>query len=262
MSDDISNTKKPSLLVDKNITWGALTALVVVVLTYVIVQLLGAQITLLYPLIKHWSNSHASSWFNNSPIAQFVYSLLAEGGSFFVIWLFIHWRKSTLKAIGLVRATLNDILYALLGVVIYFPTYIIIVEILSALIPSFNVSQTQQIGYSTSTTGWPLVLAFISLVIIPPIAEEVMFRGFLYSGLRKSLPKIWAALLTSAVFASPHLLESSQGGILWIAGVDTFVLSMVLVYLREKTGRLYASMGLHAMKNFAAFATLFLIHSH
>ncbi|HUD05617.1 MAG TPA: CPBP family intramembrane glutamic endopeptidase [Candidatus Saccharimonadales bacterium] len=258
-NDSSSSTKEPSL--SQDITWGALTAILVVIVTYVVVQLIGAQATLLYPIFKHWSNSHATSWFNNSPIAQFSYSVLAEGGSFFVIWGFIHWRKSTLKAIGLVRAKFKDITYALLGVVIYFPVYIIVVEALSALIPSFNVGQTQQIGFSQSATGLSLFLAFVSLVIIPPIAEEVMFRGFLYSGLKRNLPKIWAVLLTSLIFASPHLLESAQGGILWIAGVDTFILSLVLIYLREKTGRLYASMGLHALKNFAAFASLFLIHT-
>ncbi|MGH7237402.1 MAG: CPBP family glutamic-type intramembrane protease [Candidatus Saccharimonadales bacterium] len=47
-----------------------------------------------------------------------------------------------------------------------------------------------------------------------------------------------------------------------MAGVDTFILSTVLCYLREKTGRLYAGIGVHALKNFVAFAALFLFHVH
>jgi hypothetical protein len=96
---------------------------------------------------------------------------------------------------------------------------------------------------------------------LPPFAEEIMFRGFLFSGLKKKLPVIWAALFTSLLFAVPHLLESGSGGLLWIAGIDTFILSMVLCWLRQKTDRLYAGMGLHALKNFIAFATLYLLHS-
>jgi membrane protease YdiL (CAAX protease family) len=92
--------------------------------------------------------------------------------------------------------------------------------------------------------------------------EEILFRGFLYSGLKKSLPKIWAVLLTCTIFAAPHLLEGGSSGLLWVAGIDTFILSLVLIWLREKTGRLYASMGLHALKNFIAFASLFLLHAH
>ena len=57
----------------------------------------------------------------------------------------------------------------------------------------------------------------------------------------------------------PHLFESSSG-ILWVAGLDTFILSMVLVFVREKTDSLYASMGIHMVKNFLAFASLFLFH--
>ena len=90
-----------------------------------------------------------------------------------------------------------------------------------------------------------------------------MFRGFLYSGLKKSLPKAWAVFLTCLLFAIPHLLEGVGGGPLWSAGLDVFVLSLTLIWLREKTGRIYAGMGLHALKNFIAFIELYpIIHFH
>ena len=76
------------------------------------------------------------------------------------------------------------------------------------------------------------------------------------------MPKVWAIIITSLIFASPHLLESGSGGLLWIAGIDTFVLSLVLCWVREKTGRLYAGMGIHALKNTVAFISLFLLHVH
>jgi membrane protease YdiL (CAAX protease family) len=72
--------------------------------------------------------------------------------------------------------------------------------------------------------------------------------------------KIIAALITSILFALPHLFESSSG-LLWVAGCDTFILSMVLVYVREKTDKLWASMLIHALKNFVAFASLYLLHN-
>jgi membrane protease YdiL (CAAX protease family) len=98
------------------------------------------------------------------------------------------------------------------------------------------------------------------LVVLPPIAEEILFRGFIYSSLRPKMNKIVAALITSILFALPHLFESSNG-LLWVAGCDTFILSMVLVYVREKTDKLWASMLIHGLKNFVAFASLYLIHS-
>jgi membrane protease YdiL (CAAX protease family) len=105
-----------------------------------------------------------------------------------------------------------------------------------------------------------LTLTFVSLVILPPITEEILVRGFLYSSLKKALPLIWAALLTSAMFAIAHLPEGGASGPLYIAALDTFVLSLVLIYLREKTGGLWASITLHAIKNGVAFAALFILH--
>ena len=101
------------------------------------------------------------------------------------------------------------------------------------------------------------MLVFISLVLLPPVVEEIVARGFLYTGLRSKLPKIVAALITSALFAAAHLQWGSGAPLLWVAALDTFTLSLVLVYLREKTGGLAASMGVHMLKNGLAFVVLF-----
>jgi hypothetical protein len=103
-------------------------------------------------------------------------------------------------------------------------------------------------------------MTFISLVVLPPIVEEIMVRGFLYSTLKKAMPTVAAVLLTSAIFASAHLPEGGAAGPLYIAALDTFVLSLVLIYLREKTGSLWASITLHAAKNGVAFTVLFVLH--
>ncbi len=105
-----------------------------------------------------------------------------------------------------------------------------------------------------------LALTFISLVILPPLAEEIMVRGFLYSTLKKAMRPIGAVILTSALFAAAHLPEGGAAGPLYIAALDTFILSLVLIYLREKTGGLWASITLHASKNGIAFLLLFVLH--
>jgi membrane protease YdiL (CAAX protease family) len=105
-----------------------------------------------------------------------------------------------------------------------------------------------------------LTLTFISLVILPPLVEETLMRGYLYGSLRKNMSKIGAALVTSIIFASAHLEFGSGAPLLWIAALDTFVLSLFLVYLREKTGSLWAGMLVHALKNGIAFASLFIFH--
>jgi len=56
------------------------------------------------------------------------------------------------------------------------------------------------------------------------------------------------------------LPEGGAAGPLYIAALDTFILSLVLIYLREKTGSLWASITLHAVKNGVAFMALFVLH--
>jgi len=245
---------------DSGITWGPWSAVGVVIAVFLIAQLVAEEILLIYPRTQGWTVSVANNWLQNSVYAQFFYVLLAEILTVGLIFLFIYWRKGKLRSIGLKRPKIIDIPYALSGLVIYYPTYIL-AALIAAWLLRVNLNQTQSIGFNGSYSGWQLVVVFVSLVILPPIAEEIMFRGFLFSGLRKKLPFIWAALFTSLLFAVPHLLESGSGGLLWIAGIDTFILSMVLCWLRQKTQRLYAGMGLHALKNFIAFATIYLLHS-
>jgi membrane protease YdiL (CAAX protease family) len=119
-----------------------------------------------------------------------------------------------------------------------------------------NLDQKQELGFDAVVGTIERLMAFVSLVVLPPIVEEVMFRGFLFAGLRKKLPFPAVALLVSLIFASLHLLEGS-GGLLWVAGIDTFVLSLVLCYVREKTGNLWAGIAVHMLKNCVAFLYLY-----
>jgi hypothetical protein len=263
----ISVSKTPTDLSESenstSVTWGAWSAIFVALGVFLLAQVIAAQLISIYPLLEHWSKQAAVNWINNSVSGQFFYYLIAETLTVTAIIWFIRWRKGNLAAIGLKHPKLKDIPYALLGLIVYLPVLIVAVVIFKGIFHGLNLSQQQAIGFSSSTTGWPLLLVFISLVVLPPIAEEIMFRGFVYSGLKRSLPKFWAVILTCGVFAAPHLLESVGSGPLWVAGIDTFVLSLVLIWLREKTGRLYASMGLHGLKNFIAFIQLYpIIHLH
>lgn len=142
----------------------------------------------------------------------------------------------------------------------YFAIYIALVLALKALIPSLNTGQEQELGFGEHVAGADLAYVLMSLVLLPPIVEEILVRGFLYTGLRSKFPKIPAALITSILFAMAHLQFGSGNALLWIAALDTFTLSMVLVYLRDKTDSLVAPIGVHMLKNGIAFMSLFILH--
>jgi membrane protease YdiL (CAAX protease family) len=165
-------------------------------------------------------------------------------------WL-IHHYKTSRSDVGLVRLpSWVDIWLAPTGLVIYFIFSAILILIATHLFPSFNVDQAQDIGFSGLSQKYEYILAFLTLVVVAPVAEEVLFRGYLYGKLRRHVP-IWAAILaTSILFGAIH------GA--WNVAIDTFALSVVLCILREMTGNVWASILLHMMKNGIAFYILFI----
>lgn len=268
MSNDSSKNEpsvtsaKARAVAESKVPWNPVVAVVAVILIYFISQFIGGLVLSIYPAIRHMSSAEANAWITNSVPAQFIYVVIAESLTVLAVWQLLKHYRVSLKVIGIKRFKGVDVLYAIAGFGLYFISYAILLQIVTKLIPSLNVNQQQQIGFQNANSVGQLVLTAISLVILPPIAEEILMRGFLYSSLRKSMPKIIAALITSVIFASGHL-EFGQGApLLWVAAIDTFVLSLVLVFIREKTGRLWASMGIHALKNSIAFASIFIFHIH
>ncbi len=205
-----------------------------------------------------WTKEHVAYTFNHTVAAQFWSILTAETATLALLWVAVmrYPRELWQKGIGLRRLKWRDLGFTILGVVAYIGVYTVVLTAISSFF-KVNTDQAQELGFDHVVGTTNLMLTFASLVILPPIVEEIMFRGFLYGGLRNKLHFIPAALITSVIFAIPHSAESSQG-ILWIAAIDTFSLSLVLCYLREKTGAVYAGIGLHAIKNAIAFAALYL----
>lgn len=143
-----------------------------------------------------------------------------------------------------------DLLLAPAGFVIYLLASGLVMYVVSQLVPGFNAAQQQDIGFTNVAKQYELLLAFVTLVIIAPLAEEMLFRGYLYGKLRKNVP-IWAAMLaTSALFGLLH----GQ----WNVGIDVFVLSLVMCTLREITGSIWAGVLVHMTKNGLAFFLLFI----
>jgi hypothetical protein len=243
-------------------SWGPAAAVIWALIVYLLPQIVVGGLLVIYPELKHWSGKRTADWLSNSVAAQFAYTILVEAVAVSMIWKLLRHYRAGFAAIGIARSRRKDAAYALAGFGLYFVVYLAAAAILTKLVPALNVSQQQNVGFQNATTTVSLVMTFASLVILPPIAEEIIFRGFVFSGFRRKFGFMIAALGTSVLFAAPHLLEGTGGGLLWIAGVDTFILSMTLCYLREKTGRLWAGMVVHALKNGLAFATLFVFHAH
>jgi membrane protease YdiL (CAAX protease family) len=225
-------------------------------------QIISEVVLSYYRYPKHWTSQQLLHWLNNAITAQFMFILIAEFLVVSGVYLFVRRYKDGLRTIGLRRPRWSDPLYGVAGVPVYLAIYLAAVAIISYLVPALNVNEKQQLGFNNVRGAEQLILTFISLVVLPPIAEEILFRGLIYSSLKKNLPTVVAVIGTSILFAVGHLPEGGSAGPLYIAAIDTFILSLVLIYLREKTGGLWASMTLHALKNTIAFVALFAAYIH
>lgn len=250
--------KKPSHAegaATENVRWSPFEAVTITIAIYLLSQLVGGLI-LSGILVVTGGTGSLTDELLLRPSSQFMFMLAADAVALSLAYSFLKRRKTLLRAIGLIRPRWKDLLYAVLGFGAYIIAYIALVNIVQAIAPGFDLDQSQDLGFSASTAGRDLILVFVSLVILPPITEEILMRGFLYSGLRTKLSMVTAGLITSLLFAAAHLPEGT-GGLFWIGAIDTFTLSLVLVYLREKTGSLWPAILLHAIKNGIAFAVLF-----
>jgi uncharacterized protein len=91
---------------------------------------------------------------------------------------------------------------------------------------------------------------FIGIVIVAPVCEEFIFRGFYYGIGKRFLGPVPAGFLTALLFAASHLN---------LAGLASlFVLAVCFTLAYERTGSLLVPICMHALFN---FTNLFFIFS-
>ena len=142
-----------------------------------------------------------------------------------------------------------DIAWVPAGAVVYLVLTALVTTLAMSFLTFVNYEQTQDTGFSNISSQGEYIMAFIMLVIIAPVAEELLFRGYLFGKLRKYAPLWVSILITSAIFGAVHLA--------WNVGLDVFALSIVLCILRVVSGSLWPSIMLHMLKNSIAFYFLF-----
>jgi len=190
-----------------------------------------------------WSETSTVNTLSFRVYVYVVMVLIMSG----VAWY--RYRKLSFEQIGLQRLPeWGDIGLSLAGAIVYMLASTIALT-LASTIPGFSPDQTQNLGLG-HLFGNDVILGFFVLVVLTPLFEEVIFRGFLYGRLRNlQLPWWVSSLVVSILFGLAHMQ--------WNVGVDVFFLSMVACILREMTDSIWAGVLLHMIKNFLAFLVTF-----
>lgn len=145
--------------------------------------------------------------------------------------------------------TWTDILLAPIGYIASMVATIAVLLVVQAVAPSFDLNEAQDVGFNGIYLNIDKAIAFVALVVLAPIAEELIFRGYLYGKLRTRLSAIPAIILVSVLFGLMH----GQ----WNVGIVVGVMSVFLCVARELTGTIYAGILMHMIRNGLAFYLLY-----
>lgn len=239
MSDVSSRPKKLSSTVAVS------RILIIGVLTYLLSLFVGAFLQL------GFTGNNPSV--ELEPWQSFVVLLVISYSIFIFVWAgtkYLTKKKNVFGQLSLKRPTRRDIGHVFLGFGLYIILRIAVFGAIALLClnESLNIDQTQDTGFN-DPSGFGLILTGIGLVIMVPFAEELLFRGFLYTNLKKHLGRVGAGLVVSGLFGLVH----GQ----WNVGIDTFLLSVAMIYIFEETKNLSSTVMLHMLKNFIAFLAVF-----
>lgn len=145
--------------------------------------------------------------------------------------------------------TWTDIFLAPIGYVVSIVATLGVTLLMQAIAPSINWNQAQDVGFNAVYTDLDKIITFIALVVLAPITEELIFRGFLYGKLRSRLSALPAIIVVSVLFGLMH----GQ----WNVGIVVGVMSIFLCIARELTGTIYAGILMHMIRNGVAFYLLY-----
>lgn len=107
-------------------------------------------------------------------------------------------------------------------------------------------------NWVSAPDGTVWIIGFLALAtLFAPITEELLFRGWIYTSLRRTIGARWGILVSALLFALAHW-ESTH-----LYALAVFPVGLALGYIRERTDSVAASITFHALYNGVASVLLF-----
>lgn len=112
-------------------------------------------------------------------------------------------------------------------------------QIIGALVPGSMETYQELIGFSLSGSA---LIAALTVVIIAPIGEELIFRGIIFRLLEKNLPVVAAIIIQAVLFGIYHMNI--------MQGLYVLPLALALGYTAYRTKSVYPCILMHMVNNF------------
>lgn len=178
-------------------------------------------------------------------VTIYEFSIRQQGLSFFEGFRF-RWSLASEKSGIFFRTALAS--FFVMSVFTFF------LGVLSVILPSNVIDNSSMEDIFYAINNATIVPQILAMTVFGPIAEEALFRGYLYSALRTKLGCITAAVLSAALFSLAHFHANPY------TAFHHFALGIFTVYLFQKTRSIVPGILLHSLWNifvtFNVFATV------
>jgi membrane protease YdiL (CAAX protease family) len=158
---------------------------------------------------------------------------------------------SATEYLGLVWPRRSEVVFGVAAIV----ALIIAGNVLSWLLGKSIVTSFQTDIFRTAdAAGWlPALLLLVAVVVVTPIGEETLFRGFLFRGWLRTPGEAWPVIIaTSALWAIIHIQYD------WYVTGQIFAFGLLLGWMRWATGSTLLTILLHALINMEGMFETFL----
>lgn len=187
-------------------------------------------------------------------ITSIVFQLMLMG----MVVAFVRWRVGLAEWLGL-RWKAWPLAFAIAPLTVFFVWCLLGTLHLSGwngwLERGLGIDSMQEAVKLLQQSSDPRVIGLMAFaaVIVAPLAEEVVFRGYLYPAAKRFCGPAGAILFSSLVFAAAH------GNV--VALLPLFVLAVLLCLIFEFTGSIWACIAVHFLFNGATVAMQLLARS-
>jgi membrane protease YdiL (CAAX protease family) len=225
------------------VPWGAWAAAVFVVLWVGSQFLLGIVLVLTARVVP------AMAVFLKSVRAEavgpsFALNLVSAAMGLLLLWAFLRHYKVGWRTLGWRRTNFwRSLLYVAIIIFSFLILFQVALSLADKLIPGFDPNQAQNNEFTKNPSSH-FNLSLIALVLIPPVVEESIFRGFIFPALSKRLGLIGGAVLSSFLFGLAH----GQANVF----IYTFILGLFLCFMYVRLRSIFPGMVLHMLNNLLA----------
>ena len=161
-----------------------------------------------------------------------------------LVLLFLKTPRNAWRVFGLGKPIVWTLLVAVAGV-----TFLVDIAIFQ-LAPPGEIDPTDFM--ETADTDLPTMLSLLfSSVVVAPVFEEIVFRGFLFQGLRSKIGNLGAGVVSTVLFALVHVRYDIWG---WIS---VGAMGAGAAYLTLRTSSLKSAIIFHATINLLVTANVY-----